>query len=179
MRRTAALLTAVFMGASVIFTGCGASQVVDNVATELKSEGREYGQAYELKQNETMSTAFFDLKINSVEEFDELEGYEPNDSNNTFLVVNVTVTNTFDSEIPMSYEDFPISWEALGEERVYPDYEFTDTLPETYNILKGGEKTGNLIFNVPKDITDFTLEYYDLWDDDFEGNTYSMSFSAK
>ena len=105
----------------------------------------------------------------------------PSDENNSFLVVNITIDNTFadDSSIPMFDTDFVLSWPALEDQSIFCEDSFaTDQLPEEYEIFKGESRTGNLIFVVPSSQTSFTLEYLEIYEDEFEGNTYKITFDA-
>lgn len=196
MKKLLVMLMVGMLSCGMLLTGCGGSEeeqeptveagadveeeeeeagaveeVVNDVATAIQADGREYGQTYTLAQTDVMTTAFFQMQINSVETCDELEGYVPNDGY-TFMVVNVSITNTFGSEIPMFDADFALLW--AEDEGAYPDTDFVDALPAEYYIADGETTTGNLVYIVPKGQTNFILEYYDLWDDDFEGNTYDM-----
>ena len=138
---------------------------------QAQADGRDYGETYELTTEDVMHSAFFDMNINSIRLTKELEDYVTEDGW-TFMVVNVTIENTFSMEIPMSYADFALLW---GEdEGTYPDLDFVDALPEEYYIGVGESETGTLIYIYPDEKTEFILEYYDLWDDDFEGNTFNM-----
>ena len=148
---------------------------MDNLSNALQADGREYGQTYQLTQNDVMHSAFFDLKVNKVQTTDDLEDYSPIDEDYTFLIVNVSITNTFDLDDPMSNADFPVFWGAGADgEWCYPDTDFSTALPEQYNIAVGDTVEGDLIYTVPKDAGSVTIEYYDMWSDEFEGNTFDM-----
>lgn len=172
------LLTLLLMGVVSISTGCG---TVKDAATAIQSQGREYGQTYELKAGDTMSTAFFDLTVNSAKFASDIDGFVSNKDTDKFLVVNVTIQNTFDNTqpLPMSDSDFELSWNGADKNMtIFPEDAFTDNqLPVEYEIEKGGSKTGDLIYVVPEDASDFRIYYYDLWEDDFEGNTYWLPFN--
>lgn len=161
---------------------CSACSAANQAATAIQAQGREYGETYDLAEGETMSTAFFDMKVNSAQLVSEIEDYVPSNDTDRFLIVNITVDNTFDSDdpIPMSEADFELGYNGADESAaIYPESEFAaDQMPASYEIEKGGSVTGNLIYVVPSDAEDFRLYYYDLWDDDFEGNKYWLSFSV-
>ena len=147
------------------------------------TETRSSGELYEAEGFEqSLSTAFFDFQVNSASLVTQLEEYEPSDPNNRFLVVNITVQNTFtdDSSIPMFDTDFVLSWPDLGEDSIYCEDNFASTqLPEAYEIFKGESRTGDLVFVVPSGQTSFTLEYLEIYEDEFEGNTFKISFDAQ
>lgn len=172
------LFLAALLAAALFCTGC--SDVVEGIVNAAKAEGRVYGQTLELEEGDTMSTAFFDMTVNAATMLPALDGYIPNLESDRFLVVNITVTNTFGEAIPMSDADFELGYDGADETAtIFPESEFaTDQLPATYEIQQGGSQTGNLIYVVPADAEDFRIYYYDLWSDDFEGNTYWLPFSV-
>ena len=154
------------------------SGLVEDAGTAIQADGREYGQTYTFESGELVETAFFNFQVNEVSTAAEIEGYVPEDETNQFLVVNVTIKNTFedDASIPMFATDFQLIWADLGDTGIYPDTQFAEgQLPEEYQLLKDESRTGNLIFIVPSDITEFKLQYLEVWSDDFEGNTYFVN----
>ncbi|HIY62972.1 MAG TPA: DUF4352 domain-containing protein [Candidatus Mediterraneibacter stercoripullorum] len=177
MKRT--LLVCLLVAAVSVFSGCSAA---NDAATAIQSQGREYGETFELNEGDTMSTAFFDMAVNSAEMVSEIDGYVPSSDTDTFLVVNITVKNTFidDNHIPMSDTDFELGYNGADESStIFPESEFaTEQLPAEYQIEINNSLTGNLIYVVPGDADDFRIYYYDLWDDNFEGNAYWLPFSV-
>lgn len=185
MKRILALT--LLLGTLLLPTGCS----FDDVKTAAQAGGREYGQNYELKQDEQMETAFFSLKVNSATLHDEFGGYTPTDDTHKFLVVNITIKNIFDggtpedSIIPMYNTDFVLRWDALGDGSIYAEDEFVEAgstdemLPNEYEMEAGESRTGNLVYEVPADETKFAFEYLEYYEDEFEGNTYSMSLAAE
>lgn len=166
--------------AALTFTGCSAQDAVQGVSDAVQAQGRQYGQTYELAQNESMKCQFFTLSMNSATLKDEFAGATPDGEGNKFLVANVTILNSWEGEeaIPMYDTDFELNWEGQ-EGTIYPVTNYSDEmLPEEYSIDPAGEITGNLVFEVPGDKTDFSFRYLEYYDDDFEGNTYAMSISA-
>lgn len=147
------------------------------------TETRSSGEVYETEGfGQSLSTAFFDFQVNSATLTSQLEDYQPSDPNNFFLVVNITVQNTFtdDSSIPMFDTDFALSWPALGEDSIYCENNFVSAqLPEEYEIFKGESRTGDLVFIVPSGQTDFTLEYLEIYEDEFQGNTFKIGFEVE
>ena len=154
------------------------SGLVEDAGTAIQADGREYGQTYTFESGELVETAFFNFQVNEVSTAAEIEGYVPEDETNQFLVDNVTIQNTYedDASIPMFATDFQLIWADLGDTGIYPDTQFAEgQLPEEYQLLKDESRTGNLIFIVPSDITEFKLQYLEVWSDDFEGNTYFVN----
>ena len=181
------LLSLALVACTLLFpAGCDAQQALEDVGNEVKAGGREHGETYDLKQDESMTTAFFDLKVNSAALRDDFSGYVPNDDSHKFLVVNVTIDNTFtdDASIPMYYNDFELSWEGLDDSRITAESDFADDgvdemLPDEYEIYKGESRTGNLVFEVPSDKDAFSFIYEELYEDDFTGNVYKIAISPE
>ena len=136
---------------------------VKKLATDWKAEGREYGKEKVYSPDDTIETAFFNLKINSITTESEIEGYVPEDIAHQFIVLNVTIEDTD--------ENF---------ETTFPEYQFyEEQLPDSYDLKYGESKTGNLIFITPRMVTNYQLKYYELWDDNFVGNTYYINFDIE
>lgn len=197
MKKLLVLLMVAFFSCGMLLVGCGGNdeeqeanvevqedvqeeegagaveEVVNDVTLAIQADGREYGKVYTFAQTDVMTTAFFQMKINSVNVVDEIEDYMLKDGY-TFMMVNVSITNTFGSDITMFNGDFALLWGEGEDDVAHPDTDFVDVLPAEYNIADGETTTGNLIYIVPKNQMNFILEYCELWDDDFEGNTYNM-----
>ncbi len=146
---------------------------------EVQSQGRDYGEVHNLEVGGTMSTAFFDMNVNSASLAADLDGYVPENEGDSFLVVNITVKNTFDKTIPMSDADFELGYDgADASATIFPEGEFAQgQLAETYEIAEGDSVTGDLIYVVPGDAGDFQLYYYDLWEDNFKGDEFWLPFA--
>ena len=156
------------------------SSILDNLSTAMQAGGRDYGQTYDLTQNDVMHSVFFDLKVNSVATAIDLEDYTLEGTDYVFLIVNVSITNTFDQDDPMSYADFPVLWGNVEDgDGCYPDYEFSTAFPQQYTIAVGETVEGDLIYEVPKNAESVILQYYDLWSDEFEGDTFNMTINVK
>lgn len=167
-------------------SGGGVGEVVGNAAsavgTAIQAQGREYGKTYELEEGEIIETAFFSCKINSAKYAEEVEDYVPDAEGNTFLILNVTVTNTFegDDPVPMYYTDFELTSDEIGEETLYAEEKFADgQLEDEYELADGKSATGDLIYIVPRDMHNLKLKYLEYYEDDFEGNTYLLSFTPE
>ena len=175
IKRLTALAVAGMM-AALLFTGCDGNT---DLMKGIQAGDREYGKTYTAEGTEGLQTSFFQFNINESTLKDEVDGYILDDDTQRFLVVNITVKNTFegdDPSIPMFDVDFTVSWEGLNG--IYPEDEFAEgQLPAEYEIFKGKSRTGDLIFVVPEDVTDFVLSYTEEYEDDFEGNTFEISFT--
>ena len=56
-----------------------ADEVIDDVATAMQADGRDYGETFELTTDDVMESAFFDMNINSIRLTKELEDYVTED----------------------------------------------------------------------------------------------------
>lgn len=137
-----------------------------------------------------MKTYFFTYTVNSAYVCSEFEGYQPAEGNR-LLVADVTVKNTFDSEIEMYDTDFQAQWGEDGEDAfsvpiTYDGSEegldvLTDNqLPGIYPLAKGESKTGLLVFEVPADSgLDYSISYMEAFDDDTTGESFFVNFTAE
>ena len=162
-------------------SGCAAGKVLATVANAIKAEGRSYGHTYTYAQEETATTAFFSYSIQSASLATELNGYVPNDPTHRFLIVTITVENTFadDTKIPMFYDDFELTWAQLDDAAIYAEMAFTDSqLPDEYELLFGDSLTGDLVYVVPKAARDFSISFQEYWEDDFLGDRHVINFTV-
>ncbi|MBS4784683.1 MAG: DUF4352 domain-containing protein [Clostridiales bacterium] len=155
--------------------------LLDDLGNAINAQGRDYGEIYTIGQDDVMKSTFFDLKINSVSTADELNGYVPNEETDMFLILNVTVKNTFKSSdyapIPMYYSDFQLTYDGL-EEPWFPESKFTDgQFEDEYELEYDKSATGDVVFVVAKDAQNAKFMYVEYWDDDFVGNTYEMTLN--
>lgn len=177
------LLLGFLLVALVVFgSGCAAVQVLATVANAIKAEGRSYGHTFTYAQDETATAAFFSFSIQSASLATELNGYVPNDPTHRFLVVTITVENTFadDTKIPMFYDDFELTWAQLGDAAVFAEMAFTDSqLSDEYELLFGDSLTGDLVYVVPKAARDFSICFQEYWEDEFVGDRHVINFSVR
>ena len=133
------------------------------------------------KQGDTLSTMFFDYQVNDSYLIEQLNMKEPENKAQQFLVVNITVKN-----IEMADTDFKVRYNNKDADPL-TTYKVTgmveDELASKYTLNAKEEKTGNLVFVVDKEVTDFTLEtteHYNTNKDETvkEGNTFKLSFTA-
>ena len=172
MKRFFALLTAV--AAVLSLAACG-------------------GDTKEGRAGDTMETYFFEFTVNSATLTDDYEGYTPAEGN-TLLVAEVTVKNTFQESIEMYDADFQLGWGDGEDDFAYPITINTETmeemdpvgenqLPGTYTLAVDEERTGDLVYEVPTDLVDFSISYLELFDDGSEegesGDTPFVYFTAE
>ena len=154
--------------------GNGLTPVEDASTT---SDGRETGGYAVADMGEEMNCHFFGFTVNSAYRTAAYEGAAPADGN-SFVVVEVTINNPYDEEVPMFGNDFVLFYGDADTDYCYPISSIADSqLPDEYQIEKGGSRTGELVFEVPTQSTDFSFLYQEIYEDDVWGNAYGVSFS--
>lgn len=127
--------------------------------------------------NEPLETSFFKYRINSATSLSSIGIVLP-DSQNKFVIVNVTITNILPETLPMYYDDFQIKWGESAAEMSSPIYSIIlgNKLKNKFYLKENESVTGNLIFEVPSDKKDLKLEYIEVFDDSLVGSTYQIKF---
>lgn len=195
-RKLAIALSAVMMLGLV---ACGDKKVGDG-NVETKTPGTEvsdteaaedgvitatdgYGEG---RQGDIMRTYFFDYTINDAYTCADLNNYVPADGKQ-LLVVNITVKNNSRASLEMYDRDFQAQWSGEGDD----DYSWPitvaaeeaqateDQFPGTYELAVDESRTGTLVYEVPMDERDFSISYKELFDNDTEGDTFFVYFTAK
>lgn len=175
------LLAAVLAcGMLAAMTGCNPKETISSLQNEMQAGGREHSKDYSASGDEALSNAFFEYKINSAQLFSSVEDYLPDAKGRAFLVVDVTIKNIFqdDTSIPMSPADFELSWTGNTGEYEYPvsNFGLADQLPDEWTQLKGNTKTGKIVFFVPDNVESIDLIYREIYEDNFEGNKYVITY---
>lgn len=172
LKRFVSLFLAAFM--VLALAGCGSLNLGGGKENENSKEGY---------LGDTLSTYWFDFTVDDAYLCDEYEGYTP-DSGYQMLVVTLSLKNTVNFSVDMFQSDFPVLW-ADGDSSVgdYPIPAFTDDqLPDEYTLGINRSKSGLLVYEVPKDVKDFSLAFMELFEDEDnedgrEGETYFVDFT--
>ena len=152
---------------------------------------------------ETVKTMFYNFTVNSCYSTTAIQEYTPA-AGNLFIVVNVTVENTYQSDLSLtdshfqmqtlsdegSSDDNDSSTAAADISAAYPltsstDVLYlTDELPKEYELKKGEKRTGTLIFEMPADQTIFnfcTADYFNYGTSGkpVTGNTYFVQVTPE
>ena len=155
---------------ALALTGCGSKE---GYAEDGYAEGR---------MGEVLHTYFFDFTVNSAYVCGELGGYEPAEGSE-LLVAELTIKNTGRESIPMWGEDFQAQWsDGDGED----DYSMPvkdggltdDQLPDEYDLAVDEERTGTLVFEVPAGKSDFSVSYWEYFENDTSGDMFFVYFTA-
>ena len=204
MRNT--LLLSLLLCSTIAMTGCGGntsssqndvssansnsstpeSNIMNDIASGvsqfLEADGREYGKTYTAKIGEKLSNEFFSMKVNEAYKMTSVSGYTPDNEGFEFLCVNVTSTNISDETINVGAYDFTVRWGDGEEDFDYALEGEDDFGYELYtygrDLPKHGTETGNVYFIVPSDATELKFEYIEIYDDEFNGNTYQVELSS-
>jgi hypothetical protein len=152
---------------------------LSDIAKTLQAKGRPFNSVTTGKVGDTLTNTFFAWTVNSVTSGDSItttDGDEifPNEDGYKFVIVDVTTKNVFDQPNPMSCGDFSILW-TKGTETIedVPFQSFTDEMyPDEIMEEIGQSTSGWVVFEVPQDVTSAMIGYYELWGDNFEGDTY-------
>ena len=173
----AAVLTAAMM---LSLAACGSSNwpYTDKDVTVTKDGD---ASTYVGGINSSLRTAWFDFAVTDAYLTDEIAGYEAEDGYD-YLVVSVSLRNTFNDSVPMYDGDFMIKWGDGKYENVYcydgDEHVLEDQFPSEYEIGVKEIKSGTLIFGVPADKEDFSFVFREYYEDGSEGNDYIVNFTA-
>ncbi len=139
-------------------------------------EKRPGGETITAAAEETIRTAFFTYSVDRVMASRTLQNYLPQAEDALFLALDLTVRNEGENVVPMDYSDFLLVWQQ-GDQTVsaYPLQLFCETqLPDSYRLNAAEQRSGQLIYQVPKTIGSFILRYQEIYADDYLGNTYEI-----
>lgn len=140
---------------------------------------------------DTLRTAWFDMTLDSAyttHEFDDLE----TDEGYKFLVLNITLYNSSNYTVPMFDTDFWVEWDVQEGENeedawAYPLYDQDGDeyitasdlqLPIEYELSIRETRSGILLFVVPETCTDYFLGFTEYYENETEGDTFYVRFSA-
>jgi|SRR5665647_2997769 len=145
----------------------------------IQEEKRPSGQVIAAAPEEIISTAFFAYSVDNALSSRMLQNYLPQEKEAVFLCLDLTIRNENKETVPMDYSDFLIVWQEGNETgSAYPLQLFCDTqLPDRYSLLASEQRSGQLIYQVPKGINCFLLRYQEIYTDDYIGNTYEVSIT--
>lgn len=144
----------------------------------------------EARIGDVVHSYFMDFSVNSAYTTSDYHGHTAPEGMKV-LVVEMTIKNTFNETLPMYDDDFQGQWSASSEteEFAWPITEAEDgsdldtvadeQLPGTYELAVSESRTGTLVFDVPADEKDFSVSHMELFDDNSEGDTFFVFFTAE
>ena len=171
MKKTKALLAGAAAALAVLAAGCSAIPGMGGSDTNEAHVG------------DTVSTSWFDYTVTSAEPMDTYEGYTAAEGNK-LVVVNLTMTNTFNESVPMFDTDFQLYWgEYNDDEMAFPTLPYCEAqLPEEYYLDIDATVDGVLVYEVPSDVRDFTFAFLEIFENGTEegeeGDLFMTYFTA-
>ena len=165
-------------------TGC--KQKPDENGSLKAEDGRSYGGTIKGKQGEMVQTAFFDMTVDSVTKnntFQFEDGLYQADEGKTYLVVTLTIKNTYEKDIPMSITDFVLDYDGNKSKDVITGYGKADLNQDDYmenvfTLKKGESVTRSILFTVA-DKDAYTLKYSEYYADQFNGDSYEIKITPQ
>lgn len=135
---------------------------------------REARQTYLREIGDVLSSSFIELTVEDVQTKETFGNRVPVKAGHQFIAVEVLTENITDAaeEILVGNGDFTLAWD--GGEAAAQGYFMDGMYPDCQELALGERISGTLIFEVPKGIDKFKLVYKEVWDDQFEGNTYAI-----
>ena len=185
-RRISMILALVLVLTLSACGGKGSSSAGTAESGEVYAEDG-YGEG---RIGDVMHSYFMDFTVNSAYTTSDYHGHTAPEGMKV-LVVNMTIKNTFNESLPMYDDDFQGQWSASPEtdEFAWPITEAEDgsdlevvseeQLPAEYELAVNETRTGDLVFDVPADEKDFSISHLELFDDDSEGDTFFVFFTAE
>ncbi|MCI5722423.1 MAG: DUF4352 domain-containing protein [Erysipelotrichaceae bacterium] len=156
--------------------GCSNKTLSDIVNGNSDSEDSSY---HKYDVGETVHTLFFDFVVNNISQEETINGTAP-DEGKKFVVVDMTIKNTFTSSISMYSTDFVLEWDQLSEDddAIAGPNSYYDKAPlydnefeKEYALDVDESRTGVLVFQVPKEVDEVSYSAQDIYSDK-EGNSH-------
>ena len=110
---------------------------------------------------------------------------------NKLVVATLTLKNTFGSPVDMWGDDFAILWDDpdqdSGAAPALPEGISGEQFPDEYVLEIDEVRTGQAVYEVPQDFSDFALAFQEIFEDTenpdnldgVEGDTFLVSFTAE
>ena len=169
----------VIMVLAITLIGCKAK--VDKNGSMISDDGRSYGGVIKAEQGETVNTAFFDLTVEEASKYDTFQfddGLYQAENGKTYLLIKVTVKNTYEKELPMSITDFVLDFDGNESKDVITgcgnsELKNSDFMDNIFNLKQGQSVTKYILFTVDEK-EDYSLCYTEYYEDQFKGNQFRI-----
>lgn len=152
----------------VLLAGCGNTQA---------------GNDQRFVQGDTVSTAWFDYTVTDAKSVGEYGGYISAEGEQ-LVVVELTIKSTYTQPITMFDSDFQLSWSGMSQDdtRCMPvEYYCQQQFPAEYELDAKESRSGVLVYQVPKEETDFQFLFQEVYDDGTQegrlGDLYIMDLT--
>ena len=111
------------------------------------------------------------------------DGLYQADEGKTYLVVTLTIKNTYEKDIPMSITDFVLDYDGNKSKDVITGYGKADLNQDDYmenvfTLKKGESVTRSILFTVA-DKDAYTLKYSEYYADQFNGDSYEIKITPQ
>lgn len=153
----------IFISSIFMFTACTQSQLSsDNVSIVV-------GQVH--------MTEWFNFTIHSITQVTQFEGHEAPYGHLLWLA-DITQTNTWPHEaIPMGTFDWYMDGDGLPN-FVYPHVPFTESMmPSLFWLERNQSERYYMLFEIPANISNLTLNYTEFSEQQEIGRTFSLSIN--
>ncbi len=173
------LMLSIFMCTCLLLSACGNKP--DKNGSRRSDDGRSYGGVIVGEVEDEMETSFFDYTVLDAVRCDThqfLDGLYQAEEGNTYLVVTIAVTNTYDEDIAMSITDFTLDYKGNDSEDVITGYGKAeigqDRFMDNIFTLKKDETVTKSILFIVKNKKNYTLRYREYYEDGFKGDTFEV-----
>lgn len=170
------------LGVSMV-TGCGKSK---KHGSKTSDDGRSYDGLISVKQDETIHTAFFDLSVDDVKKYNTyqfMDGLYKAEEGTVYLLVTVTIQNTYAENLSMGITDFTIDYEGNEKDNIIYGYGKADIgkeelMDNLFSLKTGDSITKSILYIVPdKEI--YSFDYTEYYADDFVGDTFCIELTPQ
>ena len=183
IKRKIMLLSLLILCCSML-TACG--NRADKNGSKISDDGRSYGGLIVAETGEKVETAFFDVTVEQATRYDTYQfddGLYQVEDGRTYLVVTLTIENTYDEDIPMSITDFTLDYEGNKSKDIITGYGKADLnnpdfMDNIFTLKKGESVTKSILFTV-KNKKKYTLGYKEYYEDDFTGDSFEIQLTPK
>ena len=149
------ILAALLLAAALLLPGCGEEKQT------------------EFQVGERVDTYWFQFTVDQVKTTDRWMDYQPREGDR-LAVCSLTLDSTFSEAVPMNWADFVLIWGDGEADGSYPiEYQGQEQLPDEYDLVKGEERTGCLVFEVPQDVTRAQLAFQELFNEGDSDSVYT------
>ncbi|MBR1866650.1 MAG: DUF4352 domain-containing protein [Lachnospiraceae bacterium] len=174
------LIGLILLVCCIWMAGCASG--TDENGSKISEDGRSYGGTVEGTEGETVSTAFFKLTVDETRRQDTCsfaDGLYQAVSGQTYLIVTLTIENTYEQDLSMSVTDFTLDYEGNEAEEVILGYgrselDQPEFMEDVFTLKKGESVTGSILYMVPQKDA-YQLCYREYYEDAFEGDQFVIA----
>ena len=143
------------------------------LAALLTLPGCGGGKQTAFQVGDKVETYWFRFTVDQVKTTERWMDYQPQEGNR-LAVCYLTLDSTFSEAVPMNWADFVLRWGDGEEDGTCPiEYQGQEQLPDEYDLVKGEERTGCLVFEVPQGVTQAKLVFQELFNEGDSDSVYT------